>query len=161
MMSAAAASCRTSLCHRSLCFSSAHFHTSAATFQQTYIRPNLIAMASTARPRVLHYVLRSEEDTADLACLLAESTQRGDAYLLEGHVGSGKSTFACVALDSDLVRVCMLQLAHLHVRFQSTMRSIAASPISQGHSCAQRHHAWVMLMHACVQARLCAPPQWR
>lgn len=43
----------------------------------------------------LHYLLRSEEDSADLACLLAESTQSGDTYLLKGPVGCGKSTFWC------------------------------------------------------------------
>jgi hypothetical protein len=52
------------------------------------------ARITTTRAAV-SYLLTSERDTEDLACLHAESREVGDAYLLSGPIGAGKSTFWC------------------------------------------------------------------
>jgi hypothetical protein len=57
----------------------------------------------------LHYLLSNERATGDLACMYADATELGDMYLLNGHLGCGKSAFRCESvrnLGHNQVRPC-------------------------------------------------------
>ena len=81
---------------------------------QLHFERRLGATAHAARGQGVHFVLPSEQATEDLASILAGVAVAGDAYLLDGALGAGKSAFRCAgrhtsAVSATAKHVCRLQ----------------------------------------------------